>query len=164
MIQLLGSASISIKEEASSLVFYNSEIACLENLLWSGSKGQKAMWLILKYESLRGSKRGVCRNVLCFLILRPSSCYSFLPVPMWGESERPQDLAEACCHKPEAKELHFPWKQSEEFPKQGNRLNYATYFSLPISPLWFKWFIILASPYPTSPFLGWWLWLWNSTQ
>lgn len=33
----------------------------------------------------------------------------------------PRELAQAGCSQPEVKELHFPWKQTEEFPKQGNR-------------------------------------------
>lgn len=59
-------------------------------------------------------------NALSHLFLKDSSCYSFLPVPIWGGGVgRPQGLAVACCSQPKAKEPHFflPWKQNEELLK-----------------------------------------------
>lgn len=80
-----------------------------------------------------------------------SSFTAFFQLLGGGEVGGRRSLPRLAAGSQRQREWHFPWKQSEEFPKQGSCLNYAAYFSLPNSPSWFKWFIILASPYPASP-------------
>lgn len=102
--------------------------------------------LILRREQM--SKKSKCFMIL---ILKASLCYSFLPIQYEGRLGGCRSLLRLAVVSQRQKDLHFPWKQSEEFPKQGNCLNYATYFSLPVSPFWLKWFMIFVSSYPTLP-------------
>lgn len=89
--------------------------------------------LILRREQM--SKKSKCFMIL---ILKASLCYSFLPIQYEGRLGGCRSLLRLAVVSQRQKDLHFPWKQSEEFPKQGNCLNYATYFSLPVSPFWLK--------------------------
>lgn len=90
----------------------------------------------------------------CFmiLILKAFFVLQFSSVPIWGRLGRLWELAQAAVVNREQKgpafSLETKWRVSQ---KQGNCLNYTTYFSLPISPFWLKWFMILVSSYPTLP-------------
>ena len=102
-------------------------------------------------ESLGGSKWVICQKALWFSFLRLLCATVFFQFQYEGRLGGCGSLLRLAAVSQRQKGLHFPWKQREEFPKQGNCLNYATYFSLPISLFWLKWFMILVSSYPTLP-------------